>query len=114
MRMFDVHELEDRITEVLQSVQETGETVAVTKGGEIIAHLVPASIPSWVAKVPDDNFWANRINSESDARRSESRSAVDDLLRARANFDRLVAELGVQWPEGVNAVDAVRDVRREL
>jgi antitoxin (DNA-binding transcriptional repressor) of toxin-antitoxin stability system len=40
MRMFDVHELEDRITEVLQSVQETGETVAVTKGGEIIAHLV--------------------------------------------------------------------------
>jgi antitoxin (DNA-binding transcriptional repressor) of toxin-antitoxin stability system len=114
MRMFDVHELEDRITKVLQSVQETGETVAVTKGGEVIAHLVPASIPSWLAKAPGDNLWANRINSESEARRSESTSAVDDLLRARANFDRLVAELGVQWPEGVNAVDAVRDVRREL
>jgi len=35
MRMFDVHELEDCITEVLQSVQETGQTVAVTKG---VAH----------------------------------------------------------------------------
>src|SRR6266849_3615316 len=52
MRMFDVHELEDRITEVLQSVQETGETVAVTKGGEIIAHLVPASTPSLLANPP--------------------------------------------------------------
>jgi len=114
MRMFDVHELEDCITEVLQSVQETGETVAVTKGGEIIAHLVPASTPSLVAKSPDDDLWTNRIKSERDVRRSESASAVEDLQRAWANFDRLVAELGIQWPGGVNAVDAVRDVRREL
>ena len=88
MRMVGVSELEDHITEVLQSVQETGETVAVTKDGEIIAHLVPAAIPRCLAKVPDGDIWAN--------------------------FDRLVTELGVQWPEGVNAVDAVRDVRREL
>ena len=47
-------------------------------------------------------------------RSSESASAVEDLQRAWANFDRLVAELGIQWPEGINAVDAVRDVRREL
>lgn len=121
MRMFEVHELEDRITEVLQSVQETGETVAVTKGGEIIAHLVPASTPSllanppaWLTKPPDDHLWTNRIKSERDVRRSESASAVDDLQRAWANFDRLVAEIGIQWPEGVNAVNAVRDVRREL
>jgi hypothetical protein len=33
---------------------------------------------------------------------------------AWANFDRLVTELGVHWPEDVSAVDAVRDVRREL
>ncbi len=118
MRMFDVHELEDRITEVLQSVQETGETVAVTKGGEIIAHLVPASTPSllanppaWLTKSPNNDFWTHRINSERDAQKSESASAVEDLQRAWANFDRLVAELGIQWPEGVNAVDAVRDVR---
>ncbi len=118
MRMFDVHELEDRITEVLQSVQETGETVAVTKGGEIIAHLVPASTPSllanpsaWLTKSPDDDLWTHRIKSERDVRRSESASAVEDLQRAWANFDHLVAEIGIQWPEGVNAVDAVRDVR---
>ncbi len=111
MRIFDVHELEDCITEVLQSVWETGETVAVTKGGEFIAYLVPASIPSWVTKPPDDDLWTNRIKSERDARRPESTSAVDDLRTAWDNFDRLVAELGVQWPEGVNAVDAVRDVR---
>jgi antitoxin (DNA-binding transcriptional repressor) of toxin-antitoxin stability system len=116
MRMFDVHELEDCITEVLQSVQETGETVAVTKGGEIIAHLVPASIPSWVAKAPVDNLWASfdRISAESDAYRSENTSAVDNLREAWNNFDRFVAEHGVRWPEGVDAVDAIRDVRREL
>jgi antitoxin (DNA-binding transcriptional repressor) of toxin-antitoxin stability system len=113
MRMFDVNELEDRITEVLQSMQETGETIAVTKGGEVIAHLVPASKPQWLAKVPGDDLWANfdRISADIDTYRSETMSAVDDLRTAWANFDRLVAELGVQWPEGVNAVDAVRDVR---
>jgi antitoxin (DNA-binding transcriptional repressor) of toxin-antitoxin stability system len=114
MRMFDIHELEDHITEVLQSMQGTGQTVAVTKGGEIIAHLVPASTPSLLAKPPDDDFWTNRIKSERDARRSETTSAVDDLQEAWNNFDRLVTELGVQWPEGVDAVDAVREVRREL
>ncbi len=115
MRMFDVHELEDRITEVLQSMQDTDETVAVTKGGEIIAHLVPASTPSlvakppaWVTKPPDDDPWTNRIKSERDAQRSENASAVDDLLRARANFDRLVTELGVQCPR-----DAQRDYLAE-
>ncbi len=116
MRMFDVHELEDHITEVLQSVQETGETVAVTEGGEVIAHLVPASKLQWIAKAPGDDLWTNfdRINADIDAHRSENTGALDDLRIARENFDRLVAELGVHWPEGVDAVEAVRDVRREL
>jgi len=119
--MFDVDQLEDHITEVLQSVQETGETVAVTKSGKIIAHLVPASTPSlltnppaWITNPPIDDSWTTRINNQVDAQRSESTSAVDDLLRARASFDRLVVELGIQWPEGVDAVEAVREVRREL
>lgn len=121
MRMFDVDQLEDHITDVLQSVQETGETVAVTKGGRIIAHLVPASTPSllanppaWITNPSAHASWVTRINSEREAQKSESTSAVDDLLRARANFDRLVAELGIQWPEGVDAVEAVREIRREL
>jgi antitoxin (DNA-binding transcriptional repressor) of toxin-antitoxin stability system len=109
MRVFDVNELEDHITEVLQSVQETGETVAVTKGGEIIAHLIPASTPSLLANPP---AWITK--SPADAQRHESSSAVDSLREAWTNFDRLVAELGIQWPEGVDAVKAVRDVRREL
>lgn len=31
-----------------------------------------------------------------------------------AEFDRLGAAIGAMWPKGVSAVDAVRDVRREL
>ena len=63
---------------------------------------------------PSEDSWSTHINHERDARKSASMRAVDDLQRAWANFDRLVEELGIQWPEGVDAVEAVREIRREL
>ncbi len=100
--------LEDNINEILDQAQETGETIAVTKGEEVIAHLVPANMPPWLTEVPD---W---MRVETDTHRSQHASAVDDLQNVWANFDRLVAKLGVHWPEGVSAIDAIRDVRRKL
>ena len=134
MKTLELHDLEDRITEVMQSVQDTGETVAVTKDGEIIAHLVPASspnvlapaslpdlfalgsLPQWLTQMPASpvQLDSSPTRTEIDARRAKNASAADDLQNAWNNFDRFVAELGVQWPEGVSAVDAIRDVRREL
>lgn len=88
MRMVDIYELEGHLADVLDQLRETGETVAVTRDDEIIAHLMPTYIPEWMAKAPDDDVWA-RLN-------------------------RLSAEISAHWPKGVSAVDAIRDVRREL
>ncbi len=114
MRTVGVDELEDHLADVLDQMRETGEVVAVTKGDEVIAHLVPANIPRWLAKVPGDDTWANLDRVKTDAHRSKNADAVEALRTVWANFDRLVTELGVHWPEDVSAVDAVRDVRREL
>ncbi len=45
MRMVDIYELEGHLADVLDQLRETGETVAVTRGDEIIAHLMPTYIP---------------------------------------------------------------------
>lgn len=116
MRTVGVDELEDHLADVLDQMRETGEAVAVTKGDEVIAHLVPANIPQWLSEVPAGDAWANldHVKTGIDAYRSKNADAVEALRTVWANFDHLVTELGVHWPEGVSAVDAVRDVRREL
>jgi antitoxin (DNA-binding transcriptional repressor) of toxin-antitoxin stability system len=94
MRTVEARELEEKIDEVLEQVRETGEIVAVTRDGEIIAHLVPAGIPQWLAPVPGD--------------------ASDNAQDIWTSFDQLSAEISAHWPKDVSAVDAIRDVRREL
>jgi len=60
----------------------------VTKRGEVIAHLVPVRKPQQSAEQTDDAVWTD--------------------------LERLAAEISANWPSNVSAVDAVRDVRREL
>ncbi len=85
MRMFDVHELEDRITEVLQSVQETGETVAVTKG---VAHeqghckLGDHPSPNNIALIADHDILMI----------SKGKRAERDDLWTREHHDRTLKE----------------------
>jgi antitoxin (DNA-binding transcriptional repressor) of toxin-antitoxin stability system len=86
MKTFDVVELAERIDEVLLMVEEDGETIEITNHGEVIAHLVPEPQPSVEATKRD--VWAD--------------------------IDRLSAEISAYWPADVSAVDAVRDVRRDL
>lgn len=116
MRTVGVDELEDHLADVLDQMRETGEVVVITKGDEVIAHLVPANIPQWLAKVSGGDAWPylDRVKTGIDAHGSKNADAVEAVRTAWANFDRLVTELGVHWPEDVSAVDAVPDVRREL
>ena len=60
----------------------------MTNRGEVVALLVPAHKPRQPVEQPSGAICTD--------------------------FDRIAAEIGVRWPEDVSAVDAVRDVRREL
>ena|SRR5579864_6771472 len=110
MRMFEIHEIEDRVTEVLHQVQETGEMVSVTEGGEVIAHLVPARTAPWLTQMPDDAVWADqdRARAEMGAPRSSEDANTLDNEDVWANLDRLSAEITALWPKDVSAVDATR------
>lgn len=88
MKTFAVCELQDHLTEIVRMVEKEGETIQITNHGEVIAHLVPKqSLPKWLER-PEGDTWAN--------------------------LDRLSKEISAQWPEGVSAVDAIRNVRRDL
>ena len=87
MKTLEVDELTKRINEILRIVEE-GETIELTKRGEVIARLVPARRPQQPVKRDLRNFWAE--------------------------MDRLAVEIGAHWKGDMDAVEAVRDVRREL
>ncbi len=82
-----IRELKQQTSKILRQVREKGEIVDITYHGETIARLVPVR-PSHQAKKEEANIWAD--------------------------LDQLTAEITARWPDGVNAVDAVRDVRRDL
>ncbi len=87
--LLEIRELKERIAELLRLVKE-GETIEVTSRNEVIARFVPAS-KSEPTKAPEKDsqtFWAD--------------------------IDRLATQIGEHWKDDMNAVDAVRDVRREL
>lgn len=88
MRTLGVRELKERISEILRLVEEEGETIEVTKRGEVVARLIPARKPESLSESTEDDAWTD--------------------------LDRLSAEISAHWPIGLSAVDAVRDARREL
>jgi prevent-host-death family protein len=87
MSSIGIRELKAHTGEVLRRVRKSGEVVEITYHGRVVARLVPASAPSRGA--------------------AEKNPVWTDL-------DRLAAEIGSQWPEGLSAEDAVREGRREL
>ena len=82
-----VRELKRQTSRILRRVREEGEIIEITYHGEIIARLVPVNSPALSAK---------------------------EVAAKWADLDQLTAEINAKWPEGVSAVDAVKDVRREL
>ena len=90
MEAVGVRELKEQTSQILRRVREGRETIAVTYRGKVVARLVPVEEPAVVQ--------------------------VDQVEFARiwADMDRLVAEIGARWPEGLSAADAVSEQRREL
>ena len=87
MKTMGVRELKEHLSEVLREVKEGGQIIEITHHGERVARLVPMG----------------------------PRQTTDDERRAMIRqLDALAAQISAHWPEGVNAVDAVHDVRREL
>lgn len=82
-----VRELKQETSKILRRVREEGEIIEITYHGEVIARLVPVAPPA-----PADK----------------------EIAAVWANLDQLTAEISAKWPEGVSAVDAIREVRREL
>ena len=87
MQTIGIRDLQQQTDQVLCRVREEGETFEVTDQGEVVARIVPAQEPP------------------------EARPSLDEFL---ARWNRLAQDIGAHWPEGVSAVDAVREQRREL
>ena len=82
-----VRELKAKLSQILLKVRDEGEVVEITYYGQKIAHLAPAT------SVPKKD---------------------DDLEAILSDLDSLAAEIGAAWEGNVSAVEAVREVRREL
>ena len=87
MRTMEIAELEKHVREVLRQVQESGETIEVVNDHEVVALLTPA----------------------------HSQTSIDQRPNPRkVNLDDLAARIGAHVPERVDAVEAIREIRREL
>ncbi len=81
-----IRDLKEHASAILRRVRQEGLSYEVTYRGRAIAHVVP------VGQSPrmdvDPPFWEE--------------------------WRELAREISAGWPEGVSALDAVRDDRREL
>jgi prevent-host-death family protein len=87
MTAVGVRQLKARASELLRQLEDGGEPIEITKRGKVIARLVPAERP-WPTREEIGAWWTDH--------------------------DHLAQEIGSDWPEGVSAVEAVREQRREL
>lgn len=94
MRKLDVSELREgrelvtRINEILRLIEEEGETIEITDKGKVVAHVVPTN----TVQRPVDN----------------------KLTASLRDIDELAARIGAKWRSDLDAVEVVRDIRRDL
>jgi prevent-host-death family protein len=81
-----VRELKANPSKYLRIVQDERREIDVTIRGEVVARLVP------VKRMP----------------------STEELDRYWERHRKLAERIGTHWPEGVSAVEAVREQRREL
>jgi prevent-host-death family protein len=82
-----IRELKQQTSKILRRVREDGETIEITYHGDPVARLIPIA---------------------------PQKSSDEDMTAYWTDLDQLTAEISAKWPEGVTAVDAIREVRREL
>jgi antitoxin (DNA-binding transcriptional repressor) of toxin-antitoxin stability system len=82
-RSVGIRELKQDASRIIRQMRESGEEMAVTVRGEVVAVLVPVTTP----------------------RRRRIRSPWTE-------FDALARKIGRRWPKGESAGKAVREQRR--
>jgi prevent-host-death family protein len=87
MSLVGIRELKTNASELVRRVREEGEIIDITYYGEVVARLVPVK---------------------------EVKTKPEELAELWAAMDRLAQEVSAQWTGSPNAVDAVREGRREL
>lgn len=85
--LIESRELKERIDKILHILEE-GEPAEVTDHGKVIAHVVPVSELKQPIKRDVHAFWRR--------------------------IDQLAAQVGTHLPEKVDAVEIIREGRREL
>jgi prevent-host-death family protein len=90
MAAIDAHDLHERTAEILRRLREEGEPIDITDQGRVVARLLPIA--------PLDRPHPTR----------------KELEASWARRRRLADQIGKYLPEGVSAVAAVREQRREL
>lgn len=88
MSSIGIRELKAHTGEVLRRVRKGGETVEITFHGRVVARLMPAAPPAFPGIAEKNPVWSD--------------------------LDKLAAEIGARWPDGLSAVEAVREGRRDL
>jgi prevent-host-death family protein len=85
MTSVGIRELKARTSEIMRLVSEEGESIDVTQHGRVVARIVPAHSPA---------------------------VDVEKLTAELDELDRIAAEIGAAWPDGVSAADAIREDRQ--
>jgi antitoxin (DNA-binding transcriptional repressor) of toxin-antitoxin stability system len=93
MRVIDAQELGQKANEILRDV-ESGQTIEVVRKGRLIARIEPA-------------HNSQPITREQKATDRDANGAWSEMLQ-------LIEEIGNYLPEHVDAVETVREIRREL
>lgn len=83
MRSVGIKELKSKASEIVREVKETKHPIAITVRGREVARIVPAT-----RRMPPEEIAAWMKDT-------------DDLAR----------RIGALWPEGLSAVEAVREQR---
>jgi prevent-host-death family protein len=87
VRSVDVLELKEHTTQILRQVSQQRTEIQITRRGQPIARLVPIH-------------------------RERARSRPSTVVWT--SLDELASKIGAHWSGATNAVDAIREVRREL
>jgi prevent-host-death family protein len=82
-----VRELREDLSKLLQQVRDKGETIEITMRGESVALVIPMK---------------RKVRSS------------EEITKQFDGLNELIAEISEYWPEGVSAVDAVKEQRRDL
>lgn len=107
MSQVTLAELKADAEEILQHVQAGGEPVDIVRDGRVVALIMPAESEPGRATQRKDHV----SNQEPRPLTPEERDQLAYAWQLRAE---LTKRLERTWPTGVSAVDAIRDVRRDL